>query len=57
MEGLRKEENPDKLLVNQVDKELSIIGIRYQQRIARDRKVWWKPRPTRNVVLDRKKKK
>jgi len=29
MEGLRKEETPDKLLANEVEKELSIMGIRY----------------------------
>ena len=38
MEGLRKVEDPDKLSANQVEKELRIMGIRYLQRTARDRK-------------------
>jgi hypothetical protein len=53
MEGLRKEEDSDKPSVNQVEKELSLMG----KRTARNRKEWWKPRSTRCVVLGRKMKK
>jgi len=38
MEGMRREGDPDKPSANQFEKELRIMGIRYWQRTARDRK-------------------